>query len=447
MSNIGFQAVFNYLNNEENFLVSRFFHNYSDEKKLFSLDKHFNLNQYDIILLSQSFELDLFNFIEILIHNGINPDKNKRNRNDPFIGVGGIFPTMNPSIFLNIADVIFFGEIEPYSDFFIETINEIETKGKEHIINKVNDMFKLNLQSNNFIPIISNITETSIPAHSVIITNNTSFEDYFLIEISRGCKFNCSFCLVSNIYKDFRFYNKKMIISLVEKALKFTNKIGLISALTTEHPEIIEIVEEINNKGGIVNFSSLRADRIDDNMLKLLQKNNQNILTIAPETASDKIKKIFGKNILNDKIFSIIENSINYDIKKIKLYFIIGFEGETEADIEANINFIKKVRKTLLNKLSKNKVMPKIIVSLSPLVPKPHTEMSNTKMLDLKEIERRINYIKKNLLHIGGIELHIESPKMSKIQYIIANGNYEIGEQIIGIINRNGNIRHLLRDT
>lgn len=442
MSNIGFHSIYHLLNLNEDINLSRFFFSQSSQNKLYSPDKAFNLNQSDVILLSQSFELDCLNFINILTHNNINPLKTKRKETAPLILAGGIFPTINPEIYYDIVDAVFFGEIEAYSDFFLQSIRSVKTVCKENICRDVYSYFNYEA-GRALLPSVPDITSESIPAHSVIISNDTSFKDYFLVEISRGCKFNCSFCLVTNLYREFRFYSKHQILNLVDKALEYTDKIGLISALTTEHPDLEEIVTEINRRGGLVNFSSLRIEKVDSKMLNLMKLNKQNTLTIAPESASPSIKKVIGKNILDDKIFEVIENSLDYNIKKVKIYFIIGFETETEKDIDKNIEFIKNVREVLLKKAGKTKTMPRIIISVSPFIPKPHTEMKDTKTHTIKEIKRRAYYIKKHILPLGGIDFHLESPQLSHAQKILSKGNKDIGQLLIKIAKEGKSLRYL----
>lgn len=442
MSNLGFQSIYHYLNSENDITISRFFYDNKSINMIYSPENNFELYQADIILLSQSFELDCLNFINILSYNSIPPKKHDRKANHPLIIGGGILPTMNHLIYKDIVDSVFFGEIEPNLEFLKSMIKMTKTSHKHLITDKIKKKFgeeklidKLSIR---------NIDEYSIPVHTSIITKNTSFSNMFLIEITRGCKYACSFCLVSRLYKKFRHYHTDMILSEVKKALTYTKQIGLVSALTTEHPDLVEIVKKINEQGGIVNFSSLRIDSIDDEMLDLMRENGQNILTIAPETASKKVKKSFGKNILNDNVIDIVLRAVKKHIKKIKIYFIIGFQEETEKDIEENIKFVKQIKDSIV-KMNKLHYMPHIIINISPFVPKPFTKMETSKQLHHKEIEKRMKYMKKELLKLGGIKIHTESPKLSYIQSLISLGDSDVGEALIKMSNDKVNIRHLNR--
>ncbi len=440
MSNLGFQTLYHYLNLNSMLNISRFFFNEDDSKFIYSPDKKFNLDQSDIIFVSQSFELDSLNFIKILVHNKIDPFKNHR-KSYPIIIIGGVFPSINSEIYKDIVDITFKGELEVIIHDLnillckftlynkIQFIEELKT-----IIIKKNSKFQ-----------ICNIIENSIPAHSAIISNHTTFNDTLLVEISRGCKYNCSFCLVTNLYKKFRSYNKNKILEIVRKGLKFTNKVGLVSALTTEYPDLKELILVINKIGCKVSFSSLRVDQIDDEILELLANNNQHTLTIAPETSSRKIKKNIGKNINNQKVFEIIEKSLKYGIKNIKIYFIIGFEFEDEETIDNNIEYIKKVKNVILKSPYNQGWIPHITVSISPFIPKPQTKMENVKMLDHNIIKKRIRRIKKEILPLGGITIKSESPKLSVIQSIISKGNSDVGKFLIDLAYKNENIRQLLR--
>ncbi|MDH4130003.1 MAG: hypothetical protein OEV44_14695, partial [Spirochaetota bacterium] len=132
MSNLGFQGLFYKFSSQDNFNVNRFFYDATSAKKVFSPENHFSLKQADIILISISFETDFIFFIEILLANGI--ETNVLKREAPFIGIGGVFPSLNPIFFINIVNIVFCGEFECYINELFMFCSSLESSKKINML-------------------------------------------------------------------------------------------------------------------------------------------------------------------------------------------------------------------------------------------------------------------------------------------------------------------------
>ncbi len=440
MSNLGFQGLFYNLVKVRNLHINRFFFN-PKKNKTISPEKDFNLNQAKIILISLSFELDFINIIKILTSNNINPHTNKRV--DGFIGVGGIFANLNPDFCLAFADIIFMGEFECYISNIIELCLLSFNKNRYGIIDlahKVVENF-IYRGSDDKIPICQPLKE---PNFSNILTPNSSFSNTLLVEISRGCLFNCRFCIVPSIYGKIRFFDKNKLFKIFDMGLVKTSKVGLISTLTTEHPNLKEMVYYINKKGGKVSFSSLRVEDIDDELLSIIKDNGQNILTIAPEVASEKLKRKIRKFIKTETIINTFQRGIVKGIKKFKLYFIIGFEEENQEDLYSIVELVKSLRTMALSYTKELKYMPEIILSINQFIPKPHSKLEGEVFLNKVDIEKKIKYIKKLLLPLG-ITIKVDDYIKSFFQWYFGKGDKLTSTRIIDLIIENHSKKGLYR--
>ena len=93
-------------------------------------------------------------------------------------------------------------------------------------------------------------------------------------------------------------------------------------------------------------------------------------LTIAVEAASERLRKIINKPLTDDNLFAGIEAAYRAGWRSIKLYFMVGFPGETPEDIKKIFDLcyeLASLRKKVDGKIGA------VTAAVSWLVPKAHT--------------------------------------------------------------------------
>ena len=72
--------------------------------------------------------------------------------------------------------------------------------------------------------------------------------------------------------------------------------VGLVGAAVTDHPQIREIVRGVVDAGRGVGISSLRADKLDDELVGLLAKGGYRALTVAGDGASERMRRVIERS-------------------------------------------------------------------------------------------------------------------------------------------------------
>lgn len=431
MSNLGFQAIYQQINLHPDFICERAFLPEGEEelfykngpKKLSSLENYRRLSEFNIIAFSISYEIDYINMLKVLYYAGIPLESSERDASYPLIIAGGAAATLNPQPIADFADLFIIGEAENLINKLLDVF--------PHFDNKENLLKHLNTVESFYAPkyfeknrkIKRNFAEKlDFNTNSVFLTNDTEFKNTFLIELTRGCPYECSFCVVGNCFDPYRVCNIEKIKEQINFAKKFTHKIGLISSSISNYPYLPQLAEEIENNKIKVSFSSMRADKIDENILKILLNSDQKTLTFAPETASAKLKKIINKDITEQNIYKSLDMCLKSGIKSYKFYFMLGLPHETEEDVLEIATLVKNIS----GYIHKKNNMAKIKLSISKFIPKPFTPLQWEKFEEDKVYSDKIKLLKSNISTIKNMHINFESEKNALISEILSRGDIDI---------------------
>ncbi len=398
MSNLGFRIVYDMLNSLDYVYCERFFMDFER-----TLETNSPLRDFDIIAFCYQFENDLLNIVEIIDKYDI-WDKVK---------IAGGPCTVNPYPLKKFVDYIFIGEAEAnlidFIDAFIED-GEIEKIDGIYISEKDNKTRKVSMKDlDEYFPVAQ------------ISSENTAFNDVFMLELSRGCMWNCRFCMGTHIFKPRRERSLEKLIEILERGVEINKpkKISLIGASVSDYSKIDELSDFLMGyaeRGIEISAPSLRADTIKESLLELLAASGQKTITIAPESSED-LRYMLNKRISNEDLLKACKMAKKFGIKKIKLYFIIGLPNEGEKDLKEIAEIVEDIKKLGLW----------VKVSVNPLIPKPFTPMQFSAFEDVKVLRKKMEFLKRNVK----AEIEFEDLKSSVIQAIIARGDEKLGDILL----------------
>ncbi len=432
MSNLGYQIIYEQINLHENTYCERFF--YQKDSQPISIERQRQMTDFSTLCVMLSFELDYFNFLEMLKNAGIPMLSNMRNEHHPIIIAGGACATFNPEPLAAFVDVFVIGEGERTIHSILNVLYSDETKH----CSKEEKLQKLACIAGVYVPGITkqvkrqwlyDIDEFNF--HYQIVTPSAEFSNMFAVEVSRGCTRHCRFCMAGYCFRNPREHSLDKIFMAIEKHPSSTEKIGLVGAGVCDYSQIDDLTKILTDRKMKFSFSSLRADMLTKEFLKVLWQNGQRTLTIAPEAGSVHMREIINKGIEEEDIINAVKMATEVGFSNIKLYFMVGLPFEQEADIAELIDLVRKLKEYL-------KHNSKLTLSINPFVPKPFTPFQWYDIIDKNTFKKRIDLIKDAFKKDRNINIKVESYKSSLAQAVLAKADNKISKYLLDSVQKNG---------
>jgi len=436
MSNLGFHTIYHRVSEFHGVRCIRVFYERKGDilspeffdpfKKGIFLSTGVNLKDFDAIFFSVSYEIDYLNLVRMLSESGFSPLSRNRQKDDPPVIIGGIVPSSNPEIAGAFADIVYRGELTGNGFAVLELLFKYRFRKTSELydeLSKISGVYIQGVTSKIPPPVLNEVIK--VPAHSVIVTPDTQFSNMFLIEIARGCKSSCTFCLARYMAWRYREVSLDSILEILDVIPEGVKKVGLIAPLVSDHSGIFDLVDMINRMDYLVSFSSLRADDFSEEFAKLLNKNGQKTVTFAPETGTNRLRSMIGKSLKNDSILKSVEIAFKNRIKKIRLYFMYGLPGEKQEDIDSIVSMAEEI-----SSIAKG-YRGEVFLSINQFVPKKLTPLETVKLHPLVYYEEVRSYLNDRLSGLGNTSFKFESLRGFPIQYFISVGDKKYAEILV----------------
>ena len=434
MSNLGIHTIYSLLNSYNGIVCERAFwerENRAQQIPPLCLESQRPLSDFAVLTFSITYELDYFNVVSILNASGIPLYAADRDERHPLVIAGGPCIIANPLPLSPFFDCLCIGEAEPMLPIILPVLSE-------GINGKRSDLLKaLASLPGVYVPLVhsgapvvrqwaANLDD--LPVASTILTPDTELGNLYLIEVERGCNWGCRFCLVSNSFRPMRFRSLDKLISQAKLGLKYRKRLGLIGPAVSDHPQIEELLVKLRQMGAGLSTSSLRVKPLSRIVLRELTEGGAQTITLAPEAGSQRLRQIIKKGISEDDILESVGKVAEYNLKQLKLYFMLGLPSETDEDVEEIINLALHCKSILDRQQSGTR----ITLNISPFVPKAGTPFQWLPVTPPPILNRRLSLLKKSLPP-KGIELKWESPAWSQVQGVLARGDTKVAEVLANI--------------
>ena len=453
MSNLGLHIIYEEINLHPSSVCERIF---LPEKKeldvydktktpLMSVETQRPMHQFDVVAFDVTFEMDYFHIPLMLRYGRVPVMSEDRTGFDPIVIAGGPCATFNPEPFADFIDAFIIGEGEGIVTAVLERIR----KGREHGESREETIAGLAQIDGVYVPVlytpqyddnkrfvgydIADGAPKIIRRHfepltsggeTVIATNFTEFGAMYIIEVARGCGRHCRFCMAGYCFRVPRVRPLDILKEGVDRAEKLGKKVGLMGAAISDYPEVDELVTYIRSKDMRYSCASLRADSLTQAVVDGLAESGQKTITIAPETGSERLRRVINKGISEENLRTAAQLSAKSGIQHMRLYIMIGLPTETDEDIDAIIGLAERTQAHMAEVGCKGR----LTLSINPFIPKPFTPFQWMAMDHQKSVEKKLQYIKKSLQKNRRIEVLVESPKEAYIQGVLARGDRRLGK-------------------
>jgi radical SAM superfamily enzyme YgiQ (UPF0313 family) len=471
MSNLGFQTVYKLFNEEADIVCERFFLPPKTElaalaaagAPLITLESQTRVRDFDVVAFSVSFEWDYTNVLTLLRLAGIPVRAADRTHHDPLVMIGGAVTFVNPEPLALFADVIAAGEGEALIPPLVKAFTQATDRDDllRRLVQErgyyVPSFYEVQYGGDGTIASFAphpatgapavvkkaalKTTEAVDPPATTIFTPDTEFGSRFLVEVVRGCANLCRFCWAGYNYLPVRAFPKDRILELADRAKPYSSRAGLVSIALCDHPDIEEILTALVDKGYAISPASLRLDDLTPTILDLLRRSGERTITIAPETGSDRLRRVINKTVTNDEILNAAEMIFAAGFDNLKLYFMIGLPTETDDDLIAVRDLTLQLRDIMLQHARPRGQIGRIVGSVNPLVPKPGTAYQWLPMIDDRALERKIRDMRGLMAGIDNVYFNIKSERHSFYQALLSLGDRRVAPAIEAAERNGGNWR------
>ncbi|HEY9889154.1 MAG TPA: radical SAM protein [Candidatus Obscuribacterales bacterium] len=427
ITSLGYQIIWALLAQRSDLAVARLFTDGSEPLP----------SQIDLLGFSLSWELDYANILSLLEKLDIPILASDRGSEHPLVFGGGPVLTANPEPFAAFFDVVLLGDGEVVLDAFVDAYQR--SRGCD----RATQLQQLAQVPGIYIPALYEPQYDSptgaltavqpvaadIPPQvekqtyrgralsaSAVVTPHAAWENIYMVEVVRSCPEMCRFCLASYLTLPFRTAPLAGgLIPAVEQGMAVTDRLGLLGASVTQHPEFDALLDYLNQPqfdGVRLSIASVRTNTVTPKLTATLTRHDTKSITIAIESGSERVRQIVNKKLATDDIVAAAVNAKAGGLSALKLYGMAGIPGETVADLDQTAD--------LMGQLKKAAPGLRLTLGCSTFVPKAHTPFQWCGVS--REAEKRLKLLQKRL-RPQGIDFRPESYNWSIIQALISRGD------------------------
>jgi radical SAM family uncharacterized protein/radical SAM-linked protein len=455
-SNLGHIILYNILNAQPRQLCDRAYLPAADlsaklretQTPLFAVESRRSLTEFDILGFSLSYELGATNILEMLDLAGIPLTWRDRHHastqtaNYPLIFAGGQTATSNPEPYADFFDFIALGDGEE----LLPEIGLVLQEGKVAGLSRVDLLLDLAQIPGVYVPQFYDMAAdgsvhpnrsdvpdrilrrvaTPIPAYSIgLVPYVQPVHDRLAVEIRRGCTRGCRFCQPGMLTRPARDVAPEAVIDAIAEGMRTTgyNEFSLLSLSCSDYLALPAVGMEIKNRLKDENVSlslpSQRVDRFDENISNILGGTRPMGLTFAPEAGTQRLRDIVNKGLTNEELLRGVKTAAEQGWDKVKLYFMIGLPGETDADV---LGIVETLRWLQQECRIKGRKQLSFNLTISNFTPKPHTPFQ-WHSVSTSEFARKQRLLRVAFRDLRGLKVNFTDVRISAMEDFVGRGD------------------------
>ncbi len=465
MSYLGQKILYALLNRDRDVVAERVFAPWPDFERelraaglpLVSLENGLPLRAFDIVGFSLLYELNFSNVLTILDLGGIPLTSAERAEGAPLVIAGGP-AAFNPEPVADIFDAVLVGDGEEAFPEIVRAVADMRRRGlprRERLreLARIEGVYVPSLYS----PVVAPGSSLVVPSpgpgapasvrkrqvkdfsrsffpEKIVVPGLRVVFDRVAVEAARGCPQSCRFCQASTLYFPHRPKDPAVVRRTALRSLRQTGYEDLsLSALSIgDHPQLEAIVgslmDDLSREKISLSLSSLRPGRLSRGLVENILKVRKTGFTLVPEAGTERLRAVINKKLDDREIRDALTFAFEGGWQLVKLYFMAGLPTETEEDLGG---IVALVRDCLDLGRSIRGSTPRIHVSLSSFIPKPHTPFQWLGMEDEAVLAEKHAYVRAELRRHRTVEVKTHSIATSVLEAVFSRGDRRLGRVLV----------------
>ena len=459
MSHLGLRLLYHALNDDPRFAAERFFSPWPDMQQvlrahglpLCTLESNTPLRDFDAVGIDLPYELTFTNVLDLLDLGGVPVQADQRGDEHPIVIAGGP-ATANPEPMADFVDAFFIGE----ADLAILQIAEAlaEAKGREARLAALAQVpgvyvpawYRLEEREGMLCPVpregapatiarvLVDLETAPYPTRQVVPYLET-IHDRVTLEVMRGCSRGCRFCQAGMVYRPVRERTVETLKAQARAALDCTgyDEVSLLGFNSADYSRVEALIDGLlaQHAGEMVSISmpSMRVDTFSVELARRLQTVRKGGLTFAPEAGSQRLRDVVNKNVTEADLFAAAEAAFASGWFHLKLYFMIGLPTETDEDVAAIVDLVRRLQRLGRERLGANRGRLRLAVSVNAFVPKAHTPFQWFGQEPADSLRRKQGLLQQGLAG-KGLDLTWTRVEASLLEAVLARGDRSLGRVI-----------------
>jgi len=324
---------------------------------------------YDILGFSLYHQLQYFNIVPILKSFSLPLLTHDRKKDDPIVCAGGAAVTSNPFPVADFFDFILLGDAE---EVFPQILKLYSKTNKDLFLRKLAETFDCVLvpkypRTDGYkVAIAKDISSSILPPAEGRQPK---------IELARGCRFNCSFCLQSIIP-----YRENPLSAIVPILYQYAPKSVFLSANTpASYSEFLPLLDYCKQEKIYPRGLSERLSSLSLPVLTKMRDLNMIQANIGIEGYSERLRQMIRKPISKEQLQNKLIQIQRY-IPILSLNFISHLPTVNLDDV---LEF-KETMETVLSQRDNEGWNTGYDFTTTPLIARPHTPMELCPYVDEK---------------------------------------------------------------
>jgi len=458
-SHLGLQLLYDLLNRRADVYAERVYAPWLDfeallrehDQPLVSLETLTPLSEFHVIGFSLQYELTYTNLLMMLDLGGVPLRTAERAPRDPLVIAGGPC-AFNPEPLADFLDAVLLGDGEQAIDEICDAYLAWDQRDRTDLLRALSRiqgiyvprfyepeyattgrLVAVRPTSPGLPPLVEKrvvpdlntlpLQETHVVPNLKVVHARPS------LEVMRGCVKGCRFCQAGYIYRPLRERDPRRVLAQAEHAVAVTGTedLTLLSLSTGDYSCVNPVLTDLMNRFAAqrvaVSLPSTRVDSLAPALLEQIRRVRKTGFTLAPEAGSQRMRDIIQKEYSEEELIEAARQIFSLGWRSLKLYFMIGLPGETEADLAGIADLSAKVAAAGSRRCE-------VTASVSTFVPRPHTPFQWTAQIDLAETEARQSFLRREL-HRRGLRFKWHDAGASFLEGIFSRGDRRLGAALL----------------